>query len=317
MSTIIHDIDIRKLDGSLLLIFRELLARRRTTEVARRLGLSQPAISHALGRLRDLFGDPLFLRKPHGLEPTRRALELGPRIEALIELAQATLGAEDAFDPARSRRCFSIAAPDFVTSLIGPPLIEAFAAEAPGATFVSHSAILGHALDGVLRGEADLALGAFGPIPSGLSAEPLFEYDYCVVARRGHPKVRGKIDLETWARVGHVWFGLPVGGGLGSDQHDREISQEAYGSIPDPDVIKAFAYVSNWETAMLLVASTDAVADCPRPFAERYAARLGLQVLEPPYDQPKRTVLAVRRADHRDLGVDWLLEKVRAALADD
>ncbi len=82
---------IRRLDGGLLLIFRELLVHKRASEVSRRLGLSQSAISHALTRLRDLFGDPLFIRKSHGFEPTRRAQELRPRIEALLDLIGTTV----------------------------------------------------------------------------------------------------------------------------------------------------------------------------------------------------------------------------------
>ncbi|HWA63560.1 MAG TPA: LysR family transcriptional regulator, partial [Caulobacteraceae bacterium] len=125
---------IRRLDGSLLLVFRELLRRRRATEVADRLGLSPSAISHALTRLRDLFGDPLFVRRPHGLEPTRRALELGPKIDALLEAVAETLGSERAFDPGETERRFVLAAPEFVSAVIGAPLLDIFAAEAPRAS---------------------------------------------------------------------------------------------------------------------------------------------------------------------------------------
>src|SRR3569623_518493 len=114
---------IRRLDGGLLLVFRELLRPRRASEVADRLVLSPSASSHALTRLRDLFGDPLFVRRPHGFEPTRRAEELGPKIEALIELAGQTLTTDAGFAPARSRRRFRFAAPEFVTALIGGTLI--------------------------------------------------------------------------------------------------------------------------------------------------------------------------------------------------
>src|SRR5687768_8137790 len=96
------DIDqnkLRRLDGGLLLVFRELLRAGRASVAAERLGLSQPAISHALGRLRDLFDDPLFVRRPHGFEPTRRAQELGPQIEALIGLAGAALSPDNSFEP--------------------------------------------------------------------------------------------------------------------------------------------------------------------------------------------------------------------------
>src|SRR5262245_7663517 len=103
------DIDtnkLRRLDGGLLLVIRELLHERRASRVAESLGLSQPAISHALTRLRDLFDDPLFVRRPHGFEPTRRALELGPQIDALIGLAGQALTPDAGFDPAVSRRLF-------------------------------------------------------------------------------------------------------------------------------------------------------------------------------------------------------------------
>src|SRR5471032_1669569 len=95
----ISQLDIRRIDGGLLLVFRELCRRRRTTAVAAHLGLSQSAVSHALARLRDLFGDPLFLRRPHGLEPTGRALELAPRIDALIDLMGPALRPDPGFDP--------------------------------------------------------------------------------------------------------------------------------------------------------------------------------------------------------------------------
>src|SRR5260370_26623015 len=96
--------DIRKLDGNLLLVFRELARTRRTTEAARRLGVTQSTVSHALARLRDLFADPLFVRRPHGLEPTPRALELAPRIDSLIDMAGAALTPEGGFEPAHTRR---------------------------------------------------------------------------------------------------------------------------------------------------------------------------------------------------------------------
>src|ERR1700748_1346656 len=134
-----QDIDfnnIRRMDGSLLLVFHELLREKRATAVAKRLGLSQSAISHALTRLRDIFGDPLFVRRPHGLEPTRRALELQPRIEALLQLADETLERERKFNPKQSNRRFILSAPEFVTALIGARLIETFRTDAPGASVI-------------------------------------------------------------------------------------------------------------------------------------------------------------------------------------
>src|SRR5580658_1413 len=135
-------LQIRKVDGGLLLIFRELLLRRRASAVASQLGLSPSAISHALTRLRDAFGDPLFIRRSHGLEPTQRALELGPRIEALIAALGAAVSDDQSFDAARSRRRFRIVCPDDIATLLAAPLVEAFRRAAPRASFSTRPAYL-------------------------------------------------------------------------------------------------------------------------------------------------------------------------------
>ena len=182
-----NDVDIRRLDGGLLLVFRELLQRRRATEAAKRLGLSQSAVSHALSRLRELFGDPLFVRRPHGLEPTRRALELGPRVEALLDLAGGLLSGDDGFDHTASRRHFNLGAPGYLATLAGPGLLRALRREAPRAAVVWRTLLLEPALSALRYGEIDVALGHFGLLLAGLQSETLYEDRYCVVARRDHP----------------------------------------------------------------------------------------------------------------------------------
>jgi DNA-binding transcriptional LysR family regulator len=306
---------IRKLDGGLLLIFRELLVRRQAAAVAHQLGLSPSAISHALGRLRDLFDDPLFVRRSHGLEPTQRALDLGPRIESLIETIGQTMGGEPSFDPRVSRRRFRIACAAPMDSLIGPALVEAFSEEAPLATFSTRYAVLERALRAVRRGEADVALGVFPTVPPNFAAVRLFDDEYCVIARRGHPLVdAGRIDANAYATAGHVFVGNPDGALADETPIDREAMDATYGVLPGPNVIRTHAYVGLWETAMLIVATTDAMADCPRSLATRYAARLGLQILEPPFQPFRFTVQAVRRANARDTGLDWLMGKLAAAV---
>src|SRR5262245_50464533 len=150
------DIDeekIRQLDGSLLLVLRELLRQRRATLVARRLGLSQSAISHALRRLRELFDDPLFIRKPYGLEPTRHARELAPRVEALLEAMHDALGMPSQFSAAETTRSFRIGAPDHVATLLAPALVEDFRTRAPHARFVFSQRLGRDAQQAVLRDE--------------------------------------------------------------------------------------------------------------------------------------------------------------------
>src|SRR3954454_8040926 len=119
----LDQIKLRRLDFSMLLIFRDLVRSQKTTVVATQLGLSQSAISHSLSRLRALFGDPLFIRRPNGLEPTLRAMELLPKIEAVLRLTQDALSMTAEFDPAASARSFRLAGNDLVGAVIAPSLL--------------------------------------------------------------------------------------------------------------------------------------------------------------------------------------------------
>jgi DNA-binding transcriptional LysR family regulator len=291
---------IRRLDGGLLLVFHELLRTRRASTVAERLGLSPSAISHALSRLRDVFGDPLFVRRPHGFEPTRRAIELGPKVEALIDLAAETLGRPQGFDPATSRRAFNLGAPEFVTALIGAELINRFRIAAPRVAFTVTHVAEEDAFKALRQGALDFAIGRFGAARPGFAVEPFYADPYCIVARQGHPRVSGAIDFDGWRDIGHVFAG--------------SASETAADRTDGIDVVR-FASVPHWLTVLMLVASTDAIATAPRRLAERLADKLGLQVLDPPFEPKVVTVSVMRRASVADAGTDWFLARVREAIA--
>ncbi|MBL6853718.1 MAG: LysR family transcriptional regulator [Alphaproteobacteria bacterium] len=296
------DIDannIRRLDGGLLLVFRGLLRRRRTTAVARDLGLSQSAVSHALTRLRDVFDDPLFVRRPHGLDPTRSALELGPRIDALLDQLDATLRRRDAFDPARSTRRFFIAVPEFVAALIGADLVNALRKRAPNVRVgISHLSPA-HVLEELRGGRLDLALGRFGPLPPEFVSEPIYRDRYCVAARRRHPQLRGRITAKQYQSIGHVF---------------AYSESEAGPDTAETPEIAYSAAVPGWLAVLMIVAKSDAIATCPRKLAERQARLLGLQVIKPPFEPLSIEVSAVRRAGSQDAGIDWLLGQIREAI---
>lgn len=302
----IDQLDIRRLDGGLLLVFRELCRRGRTTAVAAHLGLSQSAVSHALGRLRDLFGDPLFLRKPHGLAPTPRALELAPRIEALIDLMGAAVRRETGFDPARSSRWFNIGATENADKSIGGPLVDRMGDARFGGGFVFQFLRGYLALDALRRGQLDVVLGRFETLPAEFIAEPLYQDGYCVVARRGHPLIDGQITVDQWRTTSHVF--------VGSISPFDDVVGPTIGEDPMPSAADATraAIVQRWEMAYAMVAASDAIATGSRRLAERLADRLGLQVLTPPeVSFPLWTVSMVRR-EGADAGLDWLCDQVRA-----
>lgn len=284
-----------------MLVFRELLRRQSATQAAKHLNLTQSAVSHALTRLRDLFGDPLFVRRPHGLEPTRRALELGPRVEALIDLASTALEGDGGFDPSRSERRFALAAPEFVTALIGAKLFANLSHAAPKVSI--HVQFLRHelAFDALRRGEIDLAVGRFGSLRrAGASIEALYEDQYCVVARKRHPQLKkGSITLAEYSRIGHIFAGAY------SEGAPDEI-------LPHPRLVATTGVVPHWLTVLALVAATDAITTCPRRLAERQQDPLNLQIMKAPFRTRPFTISAAR-SNTRDAGADWLLEQVRAA----
>jgi DNA-binding transcriptional LysR family regulator len=303
----IDDDDIRRMDGGLLLVFRELCRRGRTTAVAAHLGLSQSAVSHALARLRDLFDDPLFLRRPHGLEPTARAVALAPKVEALIELMGASLRPEPGFDPAASSRWFRIFATEYAAEGLAAALAPRLRAAAPRAGFSLQFMRAYLALDALRRGQVDLVLGRFDTLPFGFVGDALFDDGYCVAARADHPTIRGGIDYETWRSAGHVFVGAfspsdnVVGPAIGED------------AIPRPDEVVGVAIVPRWEMALAVVAASDAISTGPRSIAEPLAGRLGLQLLALPGDTVGPWTVSIARREGPDSGLDWLCGEIRAA----
>jgi DNA-binding transcriptional LysR family regulator len=306
MATHIDRSKIKRLDGTLLLVFRELVRYRRTTCAAERLGLSQSAVSHVLGRLRHLFEDPLFIRRPNGLEPTRRALELAPMIEDLILRAQRTMDFGQGFDPATTRRQFRLAGADFECTTATTRILRDFEREAPHAR-ISFRMLMGEeALAALTIDEIDLAIGLFdGSIPEAISTDTLYEERYCVIARERHPLIRGNLDQATYASVGHV---IVTASGAMSDVGERSLQRQGI-------TRRVVASVPRFLIAFTVVAQTDSVATVPMRLALRYADALKLQILPLPFEYGSHSVIALRRAQAgSDPAIDWLVSKVRTVI---
>ena len=299
-----QDIDatkIAQLDGSLLLVLRELLLLRRSTLVAKRLGLSQSAVSHALGRLRRLFGDPLFVRRPYGLEPTRHALELGPRIDALLEGMSDVLGVGASFAASTTTRGFRLAAPDGITTLLAPLLLTAFAEEAPGARFAFSQQLGADALNALRRDDIDVAVGRFRPHLEGMAVDRLFEDRYCLVARSGHPALRGKLTRAVYRTLDRVQ--ISVAGDF------RSLELEPEGEVAAARRI--VAAVPRFLIAFALVAQSNAIAIAPARLAKRHARAFGLRSHALPFALEPIRVLAVRKPQP-DPGVQWLVHVLQS-----
>src|SRR6476659_1589837 len=162
--------DIRAVDLNLLKAFDALMSERAVTRAAGRIGLSQPAMSHALSRLRSLFADDLFVRTPDRMEPTARAREIAPLISTAIEHIEAALNLGVGFDPAKSASIFTAGMAEYAEVALVGRLAEAFAREAPRATLRLTPLTGIDAAEQLDRGAIDVAVARLGTLPTHIES---------------------------------------------------------------------------------------------------------------------------------------------------
>ena len=267
-----REVHLAGLDLNLLPALEALLKRRNVSEAAKDVGLSQPAMSRALARLRDVLGDQLLVRVPGG------GYALTPRGEALSAQLIATLDhvkavfREPSFDPARVQRTIRIAGIDTHTILLAPALMARLAKEAPGIDirFENYGPDL---VERVETGRLDLAFAtATTPLPPGARSESYAHDRLVLVLRRGHPMANRKWTIEDYGKVSHV--GISILGDAGSelDAQLAKVGVHRRMALVTPHFIAALAAVSQ----------TDMATTMSRVFANRFAEEFGLILKEPP-----------------------------------
>ena len=199
--------DIGKLDLNLLKVLDALLKDRSVTKAAERLNLSQPAMSHALNRLREQLNDPLMVRSSHGMDPTPYAESLIGPLSKIINLIERDVLRQEPFDPAKTERAFTIGVDTHLANTLIPPLVLSILKGAPKSNV--HSRLLPSEFQHrpYLEGGMDLAIGNASNNPIKLSRKFLFRDEICGIVRIGHPKYKKKISLKELAnnfeRIGY------------------------------------------------------------------------------------------------------------------
>lgn len=189
--------NLADVDLNLMTALEALLQEQQVSRAANRIGRSQPAVSNALGRLRDLFDDPLFVRTPQGMLPTPRAIEIRPLIETALEQVRAALD-DKRFEPHTSNRHFVIATADAGAIHYLPRIMPALRAQAPGVTIAVVEAWGSEAVEAIARGKVDLALGVFSQQREDFVSEPVGSIREVCVGDRSNPALRGK--SLSWER---------------------------------------------------------------------------------------------------------------------
>ncbi|HJQ26934.1 MAG TPA: LysR family transcriptional regulator [Blastocatellia bacterium] len=294
--------NLQSLDLNLLLAFEALMIERNVTRAARRLNLSQPAMSNALARLRRTFDDPLLLRTREGLKPTPLAQSLLAPVAAALSQLRAALEKKPAFDPTVSQRTFRLLANDYVEILLLPALLHKLHAAAPTVTIrVDRSSNLFQPPPpAALASLHDLALGFFPDalsLESSTHSEFLWQEKNVCIARRAHASIRGRLTLKQYAAASHVAvFYKSDGPGV----IDTILAQHGYAR-------RVAAFVPHFAGVPFIVASSDLIATVPERLAALLAPMLMLQVLPAPVAIPPfRLAMLWHERNDRDAAHSWL-----------
>lgn len=197
--------NLARLDLNLLLVFDAVFVSRSVTVAAQRLGIRQPAVSAALGKLRADLEDELFVRAAGAMQPTAKALRIAPDVAEALAILSTTLSGATAFDPATSERCFTVASTDYTTMVLLPGLLKALEVEAPKVSV----RVFGYDKDDISglidRAEIDLALGVFRNAPERAIRKRLCNERFIGICRDGHPLLHsGKMTLQNYAQARHA-----------------------------------------------------------------------------------------------------------------
>jgi DNA-binding transcriptional LysR family regulator len=272
----IHVMNISGVNLNLLVALDALLDERSVTRAARRMGVTQPAMSNSLSQLRALFDDPLFLRHPHGLEPTPRALALAEPIrQGLRQLSSAFTPTQ--FEPKTAERRFVLEASDYVEFVLLPVLLRRLEREAPGVRVEVRPWGRHQVPSSLARAEADLMIGFYDEVPARHRHQLLFEEEYVCIVRRDHPRVGKKLTLSRYLELDHV---------LVSQRGDTPGSVDRALALRGKKRNIA-ARVSHFLMVPMLVSRTDLVAALSRRVVEPFAKPLGLRALAPPLGLPR------------------------------
>ena len=285
------------LDLNLLRVFDVLMQERKVAAAAVRLGLSQPAVSNALARLRISLGDELLTRTPTGMQPTAFALNVHSTLAPAFATVEAALQAKTSFDPLASQWHARLAMTDIGEIVFLPKLLELLVAQAPG---LHLSTVRNTAIDlsaEMAAGAVDLALGWLPDVPQGFFQRRLFTQRYVCLARAGHPLAKGKFTLAKFLKAQHITV-LAAGTG-----HARAEAMLHKLGVERLVVLQ----VPHFLSVPYLVAQSDLLVTVPDKLAQAAAAVHGLQVLPHPVDLPAFEVnLFWHRRVHQEPSNQWL-----------
>ncbi|AKG07392.1 LysR family transcriptional regulator [Moraxella bovoculi] len=280
--------NLQKVDLNLLVYLDVLLREKNVTRAAEQLGITQPAMSNILRRLRSLFNDPLLVRSSEGMTSTERAGELQPRIREILSDVSTLLEPRTEFRPYSTSRVFRIMTSDYAEATLVPRLVKALRSEAPNVIldFLTPSDVSYRDME---QGRVDLAINRFNEIPQSFHQVLVWRDTFSCLLSADSPYV-GRFNLKNYLKAQHVWVsktGMGVGfgvnpeksGGLGSiDQALQRLGQKRQISV----------FTRHYQMPAMLAANKDLIATLPTRVAKLQAHNNPqIVVKEPPFFIPE------------------------------
>jgi DNA-binding transcriptional LysR family regulator len=289
--------ELEDIDLNLLVVFKQLLAERSVSRAAEALGLSQPAVSNALARLRKLLGDELFLRTPAGMEPTPFAEQLAESVTYGLGMIHGALNQRSSFDPAQSNRAFVIGMTDIGEIYFLPKLMERLRRDAPGVSVSTVRNSATNLRDEMEASKVDLAIGLLPQLKAGFFQRRLFRQRYVCMFRKGHRLDKRKVSLAEFGAAEHL---LVVSEGTGHGKVDEVLKRSGVER-------RISLTVPHFVAVGHILQATDLVATVPERLAERMVEPFGLTYVTHPAALPEVAINVFWHAKfHKAPANQWL-----------
>lgn len=306
--------NISHYDLNLLVYLDVLLREQSVTRAAAQLGLTQPAMSNGLKRLREMFQDPLLVRTQNGMQPTPRARALQPVVRQLVLQLEATLSPVSAFVPEQSQRRFRIMASDYAASTLLPTLLRQLGDQAPGISLdiMTPSDVTFHELE---EGRVDLALNIFAELPDSFHQKRIWRDEFLCLMASDHPALQ-QWDPAHYLAAEHVWvsktgYGVGVGIGLNELQKLGWVDQALAGQGLSRHIR---VFTRNYHVAIDLALESGLIATIPARAAALALKRQQAQLRQPPLPIPPIELMMVwSPLLHHDVAHIWLRQAIMEA----
>lgn len=304
--------NMSKVDLNLLVYLDVLLRECNVTRAAEELGISQPAMSNSLRRLRDLFADPILVRTSDGMTPTDRALELQPLVRTVLAAAEQAVLPKTDFKPSGSNRIFRIMASDYTEATLLPVLLRRLLKEAPNVRLdiMTPSDVSFHDVE---RGKVDLVINRFDSLPQSFHQVHLWDDSFSCVVSASNP-ISKNWNLDAYLSAKHVWVsktGMGVGVGMSSDDVQR------LGWVDDAlDKIGAkrniALFTRHYQAALLLGEQKNLIVTLPSMAARQLESNPNVVILDPPFEIPRmRLKMVWSPLLQHDPGHRWMRQLIK------